>query len=461
MKRRDFLKASAAFGSIMILPSALAEKVKGANSRAKIAIIGWGGQGKASAHSLFWSKHADIVALCDVDENHAVASYNRKNANDAKIFDSISQLPKFKDYRVMLDKMDSSIDGVCVCTPDHAHFPISAWAIAKKKHVFCEKPLTRTIWESRELRRLASEAGVLTQMGNQVHTNDAWRTIREWVEAGVIGDIEDIYAWTDRAYGFDEMPHPTAKPASLDYNLWLNVAHPRPFSSAVIPFRWRGLRDFGTGSAGDMACHFLDNPYSGLGLGMPFKVVSDALPAKDFSWPKASSIDMFFKNKFGKDGIVKLHWYDGLRRPKEIARVDPEFLKDPKNKNCIFIVGSKYTMTFEYTGSGVKLTDRAAQIELKKQGKIPEKRIRRNDYPFNPQADWAAAIVEGRVPESNFDYAAPFTELVLLSTISCINPHVELEYDANTMSFPNYPQADKYTRSLYSYRKEFLPSAIS
>lgn len=221
----------------MILPSALAEKVKGANSRAKIAIIGWVGQGKASAHSLFWSKHADIVALCDVDENRAVASYNRKNANDAKIFDSISQLPKFKDYRVMLDKMDSSIDGVCVCTPDHSHYPISAWAIAKKKHVFCEKPLTRTIWESRELRRLASEAGVLTQMGNQVHTNDAWRTIREWGKAGVIGDIEDIYAWTDRAYGFDEMPHPTAKPASLDYNLWLNVAQADKYMRSLYSYR--------------------------------------------------------------------------------------------------------------------------------------------------------------------------------------------------------------------------------
>lgn len=459
MKRRDFLKASALFGGVMILPSALAAKVKGANSRANIAIIGWGGQGKWSVNSIFNSNDANIVALCDVDEGFAAYCY--RDDRGKFLMQNIGSLPKFKDYRVMLDKMDSDIDGVCVCTPDHSHYPISAWAISKGKHVFCEKPLTRTIWEAHELKRLAAKAGVYTQMGNQVHTNDAWRTIREWFESGIMGEVEDIYAWTDCSWGFDSMPPETSKPATLDYNLWLNVAHPRPFSGKVVPFNWRGLRDFGTGSAGDMGCHFLDNPYSGLGLGAPYKIVSDALPAKDFSWPKAASIDMFFKNKFGKDGIVKLHWYDGLRRPKEIKRVDPAFLKDPKNKNCIFIVGTKHTMTFAYTGSGVKLTERDAQIELMKAGKIPPKTIKRNRFPFNPQADWASAIVEGRMPESNFDYAAPFTEIVLLSMISCIHPGVELEYDPKTMSFPNFKEADKYVRSLYSYRPEFMPSAAN
>lgn len=458
MKRRDFLKASAAFGSVMILPSLAASKVKGANSRAKIAVIGWGGQGKSSVNSIVNSKDADIAALCDVDEGYAAYCY--RDDWGKKLMEKIGGLPKFKDYRVMLDKMDRDIDGVCVCTPDHSHYPICAWAIAKKKHVFCEKPLTRTIWESRELNRLAAEAGVYTQMGNQVHTNDAWRTIREWFESGIMGEVEDVYAWTNRSWGFDSMPQETPKPATLDYDLWLNVAHPRPFSGKVVPFNWRGLRDFGTGSAGDMGCHFLDNPYSAFGLGAPFKLVSDALPAKDFSWPKAATIDMFFKNKFGKDGIVKIHWFDGLRRPKEIKGVDPEFLKDPKNMNCIFIVGTKNTMTFEYTGSGVRLTDRGAQIKLAKAGKIPPKKLERNRFPFNPQADWASAIVEGRMPESNFSYAAPFTEVVLLSMISCIHPGTELEYDEKTMGFPNFPEADKYVRSLYSYRSEFLPSAV-
>lgn len=455
MKRRDFLKSSALFGSIMILPSIAAAKVKGANERAKIAIIGWGGQGKWSVNSLVNSTDADIVALCDVDEGYAASCY--RDEMGKRLFTQIEGLPQFKDYRVMLDKMDKDIDGVCVCTPDHTHYPISSWAISKGKHVFCEKPLTRTIWESRELKKLAAEAGVYTQMGNQVHTNDAWRTIREWFESGIMGEVEDIYAWTDRSWGFDSIPQATPMPKTLDYDLWLNVAHPRPFSGHVVPFNWRGLRDFGTGSAGDMGCHFLDNPYSGLGLGTPFKMVSDALPAKDFSWPKAASIDMFFKNKFGKDGVVKLHWFDGLRRPSEIKGVDPEFLKDPKNQNCIFIVGTKHTMTFAYTGSGVKLTDRDAQIKLAQEGKIPAKRIKRNRFPFNPQADWAAAIVEDRMPESNFDYAAPFTEVVLLSMISCIHPGVELEYDEKTMSFPNFHNADKFVKSLYDYRAEFLP----
>ena len=144
MKRRDFLKASAAFGSVMILPSLAASKVKGANSRAKIAVIGWGGQGKSSVNSIVNSKDADIAALCDVDEGYAAHCY--RDDWGKRLMEKISGLPKFKDYRVMLDKMDRDIDGVCVCTPDHSHYPICSWAIAKKKHVFCEKPLTRTIW---------------------------------------------------------------------------------------------------------------------------------------------------------------------------------------------------------------------------------------------------------------------------------------------------------------------------
>ena len=458
MDRRNFLKSSAAFGSILILPSLLRAKVQGANSKLGVAVIGWGGQGFSTIRSLLASPDARIVALCDVDENRIAKTYG--NENRKKYIDQLEGIPRFSDYRVMLDKMDKDIDAVAVCTPDHSHYPICAWAIAKGKHVFCEKPLTRTIWESREIRRLAEEAGVYTQMGNQVHTNDAWRTIREWFDSGIMGEVEDIYAWTDRSWGFDTPPQPTLPiPKGLDYNLWLNVAQNRPYSKDFVPFHWRGLRDFGTGSAGDMACHFLDNPYSAFNLGLPYKIVSDAMPSKDFSWPKAASIDMFFKNKYGKNGEVKLHWFDGLRRPKEIKGVSEAELKDPKNKNCIYIVGSKHTMTFLYTGSGVKLVDRDAQVELMKAKKIPPKTIARNRFPYNPQGDWANACVEGRMPESNFSYAAPFTELALLSMISCIHPNVELFYDAKNMSFKNYPDADKFTRSLYDYRKEFLPSA--
>ncbi len=461
LNRREFVKNVAMLGSIMILPSCATSRVKGANERLQVAIIGCGGQGRSSIHSLLNSKHAEIVALCDVDDNWVKRSYSNKGDKEAYL-DKLVKATRHKDYRVMLDKMDKQIDGVCVCTPDFSHYPIASWAIAKKKHVFCEKPLTRTIWESRELRRLAKEAGVYTQMGNQVHTNDAWRTIREWFDAGIMGDVEDVYAWTDRDFGFDTYPAPTTPvPSTLDYNLWLNVAPYEPYSKGILPFAWRGLRKFGTGSAGDMGCHFLDNPYSAFNLGSPFKVVADALPAKNFSWPKASSIDMYFKNKYGKDGVVKIHWYDGLRRPKAIKRVSDKELNDPRARNCIYIVGTKHTMTFAYTGSGVRLTERDAFIQLKKDGKIPPKTLKRNDYPFNPQADWAEACVQGRMPESNFEYAAPFSEIVLMNTLASINPGIELEYDASTMSFKNCPEATRCTRSLYEYRKEFLPSAVN
>ena len=458
MDRRKFFKNSAVFGSALILPSLLRARIRGANSRIGVAIVGWGGQGRYTVRSILESADARIVALCDVDENRVAQSYTPEWAKPW--LESVKGIPRFSDYRIMLDKMDKDIDAVAVCTPDHVHYPICAWAMAKGKHVFCEKPLTRTIWESREIRRMAEEAGVCTQMGNQVHTNDGWRTIREWCDAGIMGQIEDIYAWTDRSWGFDTPPQPTLPvPKGLDFNLWLNIAPQRPYSKDFVPYHWRGLRDFGTGSAGDMACHFLDNPYSAFNLGLPYKIVSDALPCKDFSWPKAASIDMFFKNKYGKDGEIRLHWYDGRRRPPEIKGVPESELKDPKNDNAIYIVGTKQTMTLIYTGSGVKLMNRDAQIELKKAGKIPPKTIPRNKFPYKPQIDWANACVEGRMPESNFSYAAPFTELALLGMISCIHPGVELLYDPNTMSFKNYPDANKFTRSLYDYRMEFLPSA--
>ncbi|MBE6413199.1 MAG: Gfo/Idh/MocA family oxidoreductase [Verrucomicrobiaceae bacterium] len=461
INRREFLKNAALFSSVMILPSLATGRVKGANERLQTAIVGWGGQGKSTVNSLLKSPNAEIVALCDVDEVRVKNSYMRKGDKE-KFLDKLEKVEKFKDYRVMLDKMDKQIDGVCVCTPDFSHYPIAAWAIAKGKHVFCEKPLTRTIWEGRELRRLAKEAGVYTQMGNQVHTNDGWRTIREWFDSGIMGEVEDIYAWTDRDFGFNTPPKPSEKiPSTLDYNLWLNVSQYEPYSADMLPFKWRGLRKYGTGSAGDMGCHFLDNPYSAFNLGSPFKVVADALPAKDFSWPKASSIDMFFKNKYGKDGIVKLHWYDGLRRPKEIKRVSDKELNDPRARNCIYIVGTKHTMTLNYTGHGVRLTNREAFIDLKKSGKIPPKTIPRNKFPFNPQGDWANACVEGRMPESNFEYASPFSEIVLLNALASIHPGVELMYNPNTMTFTNYPEANKYIRSLYAYRKEFLPSAVN
>ena len=205
--------------------------------------------------------------------------------------------------------MDKDIDAVAVCTPDHMHYPVCAWAISKGKHVFCEKPLTRTIWEASDLARMTADANVITQMGNQGHTNEGWRLIKEWADAGIIGEVEDVYIWTDRPIwpqGELKVPAGQPVPKTLDYNLWRGVAPYQPYNGSFIPFAWRGLRNYGTGAAGDMACHFMDVPYSAFELGFPVSVTANSTPFNSYSWPAEASSTMLFNSRYGKGGKITI-----------------------------------------------------------------------------------------------------------------------------------------------------------
>ena len=454
--RRFFLKGAGCAASLAIMPSLLRAESKNSNSKFHVAIVGVGGRGDAAVQAFMNCPETKVVAFCDVDDKQA-----------AKNYEKYPRIPRFRDYRVMLDKMGRDIDGVAICTPDHMHYPIAAWSIANGKHVFCEKPLTRTIWEAHELRRLAKEAGVFTQMGNQGHSNDGWRALQEWTDAGILGEIEDIYAWTDRAIwpqGANlKVPAGEPVPNTLDYNLWLGVAPFQPYSKEILPFKWRGMRNYGTGAAGDMACHFLDIPYSAFELGMPSSIVGSADPATDYSWPKSASFVMTFDNKRGKDGKIRLNWFDGGRKPKEIKRVSQEYFdiankrRSYTDRNQIFIVGTKNTMTTTLYGSNPMLFPLEKMREAKKANIFPPAKLERSIAPGNPHVEWAKSCLKGVNPPANFDYAAPFTELALVGMVSALMPGRELKYDAQKMSFTNCPEADKYTRSLYDYRKEFLP----
>lgn len=466
INRRSFLKGSAAAGALMFLPSCQTSKVKNANGKLNVAFVGVGGRGYNAVESL--EKHPDIVnlvAFCDVQDDTPLKPWSGYKSAMVT-YKKHPDVKRFRDYRVMLDKMDREIDAVVVATPDHMHYPIAAWAIAKGKHVYCEKPLTRTIWEAHELKRLAKEAGVITQMGNQGHTNEGWRAIREWYNAGLLGEIKDIYMWTNRPIwpqGGLKMPAGEKVPDNLDYKVWLGVAPYQPYSSKVLPFNWRGLRNYGTGAAGDMACHFFDVPYSAFELGAPVSIQGKASPFDDYSWPAATKVEMTFANKCGLGGKINLHWSDAKVRPQSIERVDPSFLvPDPKNEwhngNCTFIVGTKETVLTNEYGLNSMIYPRERMRELAKSKALPEKTIARSIAPGNPHLEWAKNCIAGTMPPGNFDYAAPFTEMCLLSMISINFPEQKLEYDAKTMSFKNCREADKYIRSLYAYNEEFLPS---
>jgi hypothetical protein len=468
LKRREFIKGASALGSLMFLPSCQTQKVFGANDKLNVALVGVGGIGHQAINNFEKDMRAvNLVAFCDVMDDTPIKPWSGYKSA-AVVYKKYPNVARFRDYRVMLDKMDKQIDAVVISTPDHMHYPIAAWAIAKGKHVFCQKPLTRTIWEANELKRLAKEAGVITQMGNQGHTNEGWRLIREWYDAGIIGQIKDIYMWTNRPIwpqGGLQYPEPEKIPSELDYNLWLGVAPYTPYSSKVVPFNWRGLRNFGTGAAGDMACHFFDVPYSAFNLGCPSRIKGWSTPFTDYDWPAESKVEMLFNNPCGLDGKIRVHWSDANKRPKAIERVDAEILKAEsrntwKNANWTFIVGTKETIITNEYGLNTMVYPRSRMRDLLKAKALPQKTIPRSKYEGNAHLEWAYACKEGKNPPGNFDYAAPFTEMCLLSMISINFPNQELAYSPHKMAFLNCPEANAHIRSLYEYRSEFLPSKI-
>lgn len=470
LTRREFIKGTTAAGAMMLLPSCATSRVKKANGKLNVAFVGVGGRGESAVSAL--AAHPDkvnMVGFCDVMPDTSVKPWGGYRPA-SYVYKKFPNVPRYTDFRVMLDELDKQIDAVVVATPDHMHYPISAWAIAMGKHVYCEKPLTRTVWEARELRRLADEAGVVTQMGNQGHTNEGWRVIREWYDAGIIGDIKEIYIWTNRPIwpqGGLKKPAGEKVPAGVDYKSWLGVAPYQPYSSKVLPFNWRGLRNYGTGAAGDMMCHFMDVPYSAFELGCPETIVGSSTPFDDYNWPAASKTDMVFKNKRGLNGEIKLHWSDANVRPTKIERVDdPSIFKmNPKNTwlngNCTFIVGTKQTIRTDEYGKNTIVYPPAKMRELLKSGALPKRTIERSVTPGNPHMEWVLACLEGKQSKANFDYAAPFTEMCLLSMISLSFPGQPLHYNQEKMEFTNCKEANAHLRSLYAYNEEYLPSKIS
>ncbi len=455
LTRRNFIKASAIFGGAMILPSCATKRTFGANGRLRVALIGVGGIGIQAIRNLRNSPETDIVAACDVDDARSAKNYSTLSE-----IDRWKNFRRFRDFRVMLDKMDGEIDAVMVGTPDHMHYPISAWAMSMGTHTFCQKPLARTIWECREMDRLAKKYGVFTQMGNQGHTSDGWRSIREWYDSGLLGKVEDIYMWTDRPAAFWKQgvdvrkPSGEPVPSTLDYDLWLGVAPYQPYSKTFVPHDWRGVKSYGCGAIGDMGCHFMDVPYSAFDLGFPSKVSADTDAYNDYSWPYSTTLEYEFDNPRGKNGKIKLHWYDGYRKPKSIRGVDNKFIKS--EANCTVIVCEKETVITNEYGTRLWIYPKERMVELKKANAFPEKTIERSVSPVNAHLEFVKHCLQGKNPPANFAYAAPFTQMALLGMVAMTQRGTPIKFDPEAMACPGTPEADKYLTSLYEYRKEFL-----
>ena len=410
------------------------------SERVNVAGIGAGGMGGGDIATV-GKLGANIVALCDVDDTRAAGS-----------FAAFPKARRYKDFRVMLDKEAKNIDAVTVGTPDHIHAVASMAAIRAGKHLYCQKPLTHTLHECRELTKAASAAKVMTSMGNQGHASEGARLTNEWIRAGVIGEVRDVHVWSDRAgrlwkQGINRPTETPLTPATLDWDLWLGPIQPRPYHPAYCPVSWRGWWDFGTGAMGDMGCHIIDHPIWALELGPPTTVESRTTLDGSFldgnrpnfeTYPVAAIIYYEFPAR-GKLPPVRMTWYDGGLMPPSPAEL-PSGQRLPDNG--VLYIGSKGKMFHSSHGGMPQLLP----AELHEQAKAVPKTMERSPGHYE---EWVQACRGGKTPVANFDYSGPMTETALLGVLSLRAPGRRLEWDSHNVKLKNAPELNQYVHTEY------------
>nr|MBR9812139.1 Gfo/Idh/MocA family oxidoreductase [bacterium] len=406
--RRKFLKTATIAAASTTLPRfTIGKPGKSANSKLNIAVVGVGGMGGYATRS---AANENQVALCDVDDARCGWAYKE-----------FPKAPRFKDFRVMLDKMGDDIDAVAISTPDHTHFAAAMAAIERGKHVFVQKPLAHNIWQCRTLRMAAKHYKVVTQMGNQGHTFDGMRRIKEWVDGGVVGEVKEVVTWTNRPLGpwfvppSQFPPKSGPAPGTLDWKLWQGPAKHRDYSADYVPTRWRGWWDYGCGALGDIGCHTFDAPFWALGLGSPTKVEVERKEPPHPDFIPMSSVTTYHFPARGNKPPVKLKWYEkgyDVPLPKrwdEGKKLDAE--------GGMYMEGSENTLYHPgMRPRSPRITPNDTFMELRpklaKMDRIPS-------VKGGPIEEWVRAIKgEGPTPGSQFDYAAPLTEMVLLGALA-------------------------------------------
>jgi predicted dehydrogenase len=431
--RRDFMGGAAT--AFMIVPRYVLGGARhtAPSEKLNIAGIGVGGQGASDLRNV---SSQNIVALCDVDWKHAAGTFRRyPNAS------------KYRDFRKMLDKEDKNIDAVVVATPDHIHAPASMAAIKRGKHVYCEKPLTHSVYEARKIAEAARKYKVATQMGNQGQADERPRLMCEYIWDGAIGPVREAHVWTDRplkglnaVYWPQGVERPKEKPPvpdTLDWDLWLGPTPWRPYHPAYLPFTWRGWWDFGTGALGDIGCHALSPVFKALKLGHPTSVDAASTLVNTETYPVASVVDYQFPAR-GDMPPVKLTWYDGGMRPRR-----PDELEGQIGTNGALFIGDKGKML------GERLIPEARRKEYGKPPKV---------LPRSPghHQEWIEACKGGKPAGSNFpDHAGILAEVVLLGNVA-LRPELQEEvnrtkllWDGPNLKITNVPEANKYLKRKY------------
>ncbi|HVU26096.1 MAG TPA: Gfo/Idh/MocA family oxidoreductase [Opitutus sp.] len=439
--RRTFISTTAAAVAYGALPRRVRAATRriSPNEKLNIAAVGIGGQGRADLGAQVQAGD-NIVALCDVDADYAGPAFN-----------DYPKARRYSDFRVMFDR-EKDLDGVMIATPDHLHAIVTMTALQHGRHVYCEKPLTRTVFEAREIAKAAAAAKVATQMGNQGMQFAGNRQIDEWIQGGAIGPVREVHVWSDRPtqrgrmplwwpQGVDRPKDTPPVPATLDWDKWLGPAPYRPYSPAYAPFVWRGWWDFGSGGIGDMGIHNMAPVFHALKLGAPETVSGSSTALVSDSVPLASLVHYRFPAR-GDLPAVTLHWYDGGLLPPRPEEMEEESQLDPEDG--IIFVGDHGKILVEGWGGQ---NPRILKGGPGKYRRPPEDLGALDRH----HAEWSTACKTGSPTRSDFAFAGPLTEAVLLGSVCIHNGGKLLHWDSANLRFTNDDQANRFLR--YPYRE--------
>lgn len=462
MKRRIFVKKLATTSTAFsIVPSfVLGKNHIPPSDTLYVSAFGVGGRGASVMRGLDETNRVKYVSFCDTDDRRAASSYEK-----------YPEVKRYKDFRKVFDNHLNEIDAIMVATPDHTHATISLPFMREKKHAYVEKPLTHNIAEARLMTQVASEKGIVTQMGNQGASSNGSREAKEWIQSGVIGKIERVDCWTNRPVWPQGVPVPAEAdpiPEGLDWDLWLGPAAMRDYNDSYLPFKWRGWWDFGTGALGDMGCHIMETPFGVLDLGYPTEAeascttnwIGDFIEA-DYSksCPASSVVRLKFNTK--EHGKIDLNWHDGGIMPDL-----PDDLKDGEK------IGDNGGGSIFYGTNGILICDtysrnaRLLPSERMLDMKPPEPYLDRIPGDTSGhQSNWVDACINGIKTSSGFERSGPLTEAVLMGNLAIksfqykkpnsngrgfVYPgRRKILWDGENMRVTNYEKANEWVQGTY------------
>ncbi|NOR73584.1 MAG: gfo/Idh/MocA family oxidoreductase [Draconibacterium sp.] len=451
LPRRDFIKKSAAIASIAAIPIYITtgcteqeqEEKKWPENKLNIAVVGLGmGFGNMKK-----SMDENIIALCDVDENRMEG---RLESFKEEYPDKVVPY-KYQDYKKMFNEIGDKIDAVIIATPDHTHAKVTLEAMKLGKHVYCQKPLTHTVYESRILTQAAAKYNVATQMGNQGASGDDTAWVCESIWNNDIGEIKEVHAWTNRPIWPQCLNRPEEtprKPSGLDWDLWLGPAPIRPYSPQYHPWSWRGWSDFGTGALGDMACHILDVVMRGLKLQYPTGIQASSSKWTIESPPESEKITYYFPKREKYQNVkmpeVKVTWYDGGLMPDRPLELEDGEMMGARDGGVLFVGSKGKIMCGCYAKNAKRLpTKEFADYTVDIKERLVAEGI------DGHEKDWIRACKEDpsarTETKSNFGFAGPFNEVVVMGTVAARLAGLRriLNWDGENMKFTNIGSEEK------------------